>query len=239
MVKRYGWKDEDLIKINLPRWDKYNVKGNKNLNLNIKGRIKNNSILIMFTWRELKSHKSSISPYYFNNITKLLANKFLLKELKKKNIILYFTMHRFLYFTKLKKNIDKLNKKNKNFILINQNEISECLSKVDLILTDFSSILFDLMYRNRPYIIYCPDIDDPNINISYSKAYYYMLNTMKKNKFGFKNVFFNINEAIKKIIYYVKQNFTIEEELKRFYMNFIPKRDISIPKFIQYLKILK
>ena len=52
--KKYGWDDENIIKINLPRWDKYN--NNKN-NLNIsdgKSNIYNNSIFIMFTWRKVK-----------------------------------------------------------------------------------------------------------------------------------------------------------------------------------------
>ena len=236
LTKRYGWKEKDLIKMNLPRWDKYNFREKDSLSLKNEGRIKHNSILIMFTWRGIK-HGEKISPFYFSNITELITNELLLKELKKKKITLYFTMHRFLYF-KYVKQFNKI-QNNNNFVFINQREISEALSKIDLIVTDFSSVVFDIIYRNKPFIIYFPDLDEPNINIIYRKTYRNVIKIMKKNQFGFKNVCFNIHEAIKKIIFYVKNNFTVEKELKPFYSSFIPKREIIIPKFIKYLKKLK
>ena len=235
LVKKYGWKDKDLIKINLPRWDKFNLKSNDTFYLQNEGRIKNNSILIMFTWREMNSMEK-ISPYYFKNISDLITNKKLSKELKKKNVTLYFSMHRFLYF--YNKEIFRAIQNNSNFIFINQNEISECLSKVDLVVTDFSSVIFDVMYRNKTFVIYFPDFDEPNIDIIYTQNYSYVIRTMKKNQFGFKNVYFNINETVNKIIHYVKNNFTIEKELKQLYDSFIPERRESIPKFIEYLKKL-
>ena len=235
LAKKYGWKDEDLIKINLPRWDKYNYKNNNVLALKNNGRIKNNSILIMFTWREVMPHKR-ISPYYFNNITDLITNKILLKLLNNKNITLYFTMHRFLYFFNLKK-FQKL-KNHSNYIFINQNEISECLSKIDLIVTDFSSVVFDVMYRNKAFIIYFPDFDEPNIDKIYTQYYSYVIRAMKNNTFRFKNIYFTLNETIEKIIYYINNNFTIEKELKPFYESFFPEKGESIPTFIEYLKKL-
>ena len=235
IAKQYGWKDDDLIKINLPRWDKYNLKNNDILPLKNDEGIKNNSILIMFTWRSVMPNKS-ISPYYFNNITKLITNDVLLKELNNKNITLYFSMHRFLYFMYLEK-FQSL-KNHSNFIFIKQNEISECLSKVDLIVTDFSSVVFDVMYRNKTFIIYFPDFDEPNIDSIYKQDYSYVIRAMKKNKFGFKNVFYTVKEVIEKIIYYVDNNFIIEKELKSFYDVFFPERGESIPKFIEYLKKL-
>ena len=235
LAKRYGWKEEDLIKINLPRWDKFYFLNKDIFFLKNEDRIKYNSILIMFTWRGIKSGEK-ISPYYFSNITDLMTNELLLNELKNKNITLYFTMHRFLYFKYAKQY--KKKQHYSNFVLINQREISETLSKIDLIITDFSSIVFDIMFRYKPFIIYFPDLDEPNIDIIYTKSYRNIIKNMRKNKFGFKNICFNINETIKKIIYYVKNNFTVENELKPFYDSFIPKRGLSIPKFIRYLKKL-
>ena len=97
LPKRYGWKDDDLIKINLPRRDKFYFLNKDILSLKNEGRIEYNSILIMFTWRG-KNPGKKISPFYFSNITDLMANQLLLKELKINNITLYFTKHRFLYF---------------------------------------------------------------------------------------------------------------------------------------------
>ena len=216
LAKKYGWKDEDLIKINLPRWDKFNSKIKDILHLKNGVKIKSNSILIMFTWRELR-HGEKISPYYFKNISNLITNEILSKELKKRKITLYFTIHRFLYFSN-KKKFQKI-KKHNNFVFINQNQISESLGKVDLIITDFSSVIFDVMYRNKPFIIYFPDFDEPNIDKIYSKNYFYVIRRIKENRFGFKNVFFNINDTVNKIIYYVKNHFIVENNYVKIKLN--------------------
>jgi hypothetical protein len=93
IAKKYGWEDENIIKINLPRWDKYN---NEILsNLNDTNEFKTQSILFMFTWRNLKS-KKDISPYYIKNIISLLTNSNLEETLSKNNITLYFTFHRYI-----------------------------------------------------------------------------------------------------------------------------------------------
>ena len=67
LTKFYGWKDVDIIKINLPKWDKY-------INyINIKSK----SIFIMFTWRALSKNKK-IGQDYINNIMELINNKILI-----------------------------------------------------------------------------------------------------------------------------------------------------------------
>ena len=158
---KYGWTEDSIIKIGLPRWDIfYNYDFfNKNK------IIKNNSIFMMFTWRDLKKYKT-ISTYYFKNIMNLLKNSELYKNLELYNTTLYFTLHH---------NIDKSSYLlyNKHFIkYIEQEQILECLTKSDLIITDFSSIIFDIMIRFKPYIIYIPDSEDPKISKIYNKNYF-------------------------------------------------------------------
>ena len=90
IAKKYGWKDEDLIKSNLPRWDKYNndsfhkIYFSENLKNN---SINSNSIFVMFTWRYVKKNHT-VSPDYIKNIINLLCNDKLNKYLIKYNIIL-------------------------------------------------------------------------------------------------------------------------------------------------------
>ena len=55
MAKKHGWKDENIIKINLPRWDKYNNELLSSVNLN--NKFKTQSMLFMFTWRNIKPKK--------------------------------------------------------------------------------------------------------------------------------------------------------------------------------------
>ena len=226
LAKKYGWTDKNIIKLNLPRWDKYN-NNQKNTMIN------NNSIFVMFTWRETLK-KKHISPYYLNNIANLIKNDFLGKEMNKNNITLYLSLHRLIY-KEYEKIFQTLSKKTTYIKLINQNEISECLSKTNLIVTDFSSIVFDIMYRRKPFIIYIPDSKDPKIKDIYTRDYYDLIESMNNGTIYFENIFFNINQTINKIIYYLNNNFTIETNLIKFYDSFQFKSENNINKFINYL----
>ena len=226
VAKKYNWTDENIIKINLPRWYKYDLF-EKNQNK----EIKNKSIFVMFTWRNINSNKT-ISFDYINNIEKLINNEILIKSLKDNHIILYYTLHhQFL-------NYKELFQLNNYAIFINENEISNILSKTNLIVTDFSSIIFDLIYRKKPYIIFIPDSNDPLIETKYTKEYYQLIKDMKNNKIKFENKFFTVEKVINKIIYYINNNFELEQKLKKFYDSFEFKHENSINKFIDYLKNL-
>ena len=235
IAKKYGWKNEDIIKINFPRWDKYNDY--KIYSSEYKEKLKNNSIFIMFTWRAFKENKH-ISTYYLKNIANLLKNNNLNKELTKNNIILYFTLHRFILKNQKKFYINIM-KKNKYIKFIKQKEISECISKTNLVVSDFSSIIFDLIYRRKPILLYIPDSNDPQIKDLYYKDYYKIIYSMKNGKIYFENLYFNLSEVINKINYYINNNFKLEPKLQKFYDSFELKRGNNINKFIKYLKNLK
>ena len=204
---KYGWKYNDIIKFGLPRWDVFF----ENINSYIKkDNIQNNSIFIMFTWRELKKDEK-ISKYYFTNILELINNKILGETLKSKNIRLYFSLH---HNIEQYKYIFRINRNTK---YIKQEEILECLKISDLVVTDFSSIIFDVIVRNKPYILYIPDSEDNELIKKYNKTYYDIINGLKNRTIYFENIFFNINETICEILYYIKNNFLLDEDLKLFY----------------------
>ena len=48
---------------------------------------------------------------------------------------------------------------------IKQDQISDVLAQTDLVVSDFSSVIFDLMYRRKLFVMYIPDSEDPNLNI--------------------------------------------------------------------------
>ena len=191
IAKKYGWTDNNIIKINPPKWDKYKYYNNTN-----KEKIKRNSIFVMFTWREMKP-KFNISEYYINNIFKFINNKELIDVLTKKNITLYFTLHH-----KVKRLKSHFNTSTTVKYIV-EKDIFECLTKTNLIITDFSSILFDMICRKKPYIIYIPDANDPKVKNIYNKNYYETIELFKKNIFTFKNQYFDLKEAINKTIYYI------------------------------------
>ena len=223
---KYGWKYNDIIKFGLPRWDIFF----ENINSYIKkDNIQNNSIFIMFTWRELKKDEK-ISKYYFTNILELINNKILGEALKSKNISLYFSLH---HNIEQYKYIFRINRNTK---YIKQEEILECLKISDLVVTDFSSIIFDIIIRNKPYIIYIPDSEDQEIIKKYEKRYYDIINGLKNRTIYFENIFFNINETIYEILYYIKNNFLLDENLKLFYKCFNFKGGKNAINIINYLK---
>ena len=184
-AKKYGWKDANIIKIGLPRWDILEKNNNK-----IKP-FQNQSIFIMFTWRDI-NEGNNISQYYLKNIIKLINNYSLNIILKENNITLYFCLHHMMEEYK------QLFSINKNIKYINQNQIIECLIKSDLIITDFSSVIFDFIIRKKPYIIFIPDSNDLNLKKIYSESYYNKINYLK-NGSVFQNIFIKLNDTVDKI----------------------------------------
>lgn len=170
-----------------------------------------------------------ISSFYINNITELINNKVLNQFIEKYNITLYFSIHHML--KKYKTNI----KVNKYIKYINQNQISDCLMKSNLLITDFSSVIFDMIYQNKPYIIYIPDIDDKNIEYIYDQGYYDIINGLKNESIYFENKCFSINETVNKIIYYINNNFNLDSNLLKFYDSFELKCKNNTQAFINYL----
>ena len=227
IAKKHGWKDNNIIKINPPKWDKY-----KYYNNTTNEKIKRNSIFVMFTWRQMKP-RFEISKYYIDNILKLINNKELIEALNKKNITLYFTLHHKI------KRLKRHFKTSKNIEYIVENDIFECLTKTNLVITDFSSIIFDMICRKKPFIIYIPDANDPQIKNIYKKNYFNTIELFKKKSFNFVNKFFELHDAIKKSIYYINNNFKLEEKIKKFYKKFSFENGNNTKKFIEYLEKLK
>ena len=225
-AKTFGWNDDNIIRIGLPRWDiflKYDSNFTKDENINKK------SIFIMFTWRDLNQNKS-ISKFYFKNIFSLLDNQKLNHVLKIKNYTLFFSLHHMIEQYKL------LFYKNKIIKYVNQDQIIDCLTKSSLLVSDFSSILFDIMARKKPFIIYIPDCEDPDLYYIYNMYYYNIINNLKNGSIKFENVFFNIKNAIDKIIYYINNNFKLDLKLKQFYEQFNLFGGNNTSNFIKYVK---
>ena len=231
LAVRKGWEEENIIQINLPRWDRYS-----NSNYFLSGNITSNSILIMFTWRYTKwwMGYQDLSEMYHANIVNLLEDEELGEALKKKNMTLYFTLHRYVNRRFLKRYNETINKIS-YLKFLNQNEISECLSKTKLVVSDFSSVIFDLMSRDKPFVIYVPDENDKNINKLYTGDYIRLIQDFRKGKITFANKCESVKQTVAKIIYYINNNFQLEPKLKDFYKSFNFKTKNNTNEFIDYL----
>ena len=233
IARKMGWKDEDIIKINLPRWEKYN----SDFILKNKKIIENNNIFMFFGWRHVKKDKL-ISIFYFKNIKNLLKSELIKKEIEKKNKSLCFSIY-YTFVNKYKNQFKNILKKNKYIKFIEKDEISEYIKKTSLFVTDFSSIIFDIIYRRKPFIIYIPDGNDPQIKDIYENEYYDLIQSLKNRTIIFENIYTDINQAINKIIYYINNNFILEKTLEDFYNSFGFTNENGITKLIEYLKKLK
>jgi hypothetical protein len=225
-----GWKEKDLIKICLPKWDRLDTFKTKKF-----GR-KNKSIFFFFTWRNWHKNTTDevkLKSDYFQNIKELMNNKLLKKILDNDFITLIFCFHHMLDLYK-----NKLNFENNKIKFIKQNEIFHYIKKSNLLVTDFSSIIFEFMYQNKPYVMFIPDSEDPNITKYYSQEYFNLIKDLREDKIKFMNKFFNINKAVNKIIYYIKNDFQVEKSLSNFYQSFNLTCGNNTMKFINYLENL-
>ena len=235
IAKKYGWKEKNIIKICLPKWDKYN-------NILDKGKIHEHSIFIFFTFRQFKNgisliqnKKVGISKYYINNILNLLNNTKLNKSLNKNNITLFFGLHQML--NPLKEYI----KEKFPFVkIIKNNLISDCLMNSSLLVTDFSSVAFDFIYQKKPVIIYIPDYEDPNIKDLYSDEYFNIIKSLGNKTIYFENQFYQSKDVANKILFYINNKFKLEKNIDKFYDSFEFKcKKNNIQYFIDYIKNLK
>ena len=227
IAKKYGWKRKNIIKLGLPKWDLF-----YNYSLKMRTKLKEKCIFMMFTWRKLREGKK-ISSYYFKNIFRILNNFMINKLLIAYNVSLYISLHHNLLKDQ---NLIKGKTKAK---YINQEEIVNCLMKCNLVISDFSSVIFDFMYRKKPFIIFIPDSEDINIKDLYDDDYFHIINSLKNDSIPFENKFFNVKDIINKIKYYIRNNFHLDLKLKNLYKSFNLNHKNNINNFIVYLKSLK
>jgi CDP-glycerol glycerophosphotransferase (TagB/SpsB family) len=231
IAKKYGWKEENIIKIGYPKWDSYNfLKGIIEQN----GERQRKSIFLMFTWRDIKPGKQ-ISKYYLRNIFKILNSKRLNRIIFNYRIIIYFTFHHMLNWAKIR----IMAQRRKILKYVRPGNISEVLSRTYLIISDFSSVIFEIIYRKKPFIIFVPDANDPNIINLYNQEYYDIINGLKNGSIYFENKFFDVDSAIDKIIFYIRNNFKLEGNLMKFYSDLGLKGTNNTMTFVEYLKDLK
>ena len=79
------------------------------------------------------------------------------------------------------------------------------------------------------------------IEKKYDKPYFDIINGLKNGSIDFENKFFDLKNAIDKIIFYINNNFKLDKKLKHFfkYFNFKCKAKNHTISLINYLKQLK
>lgn len=144
--KHLGFKSQNLRKIGYPRWDTF-----KNLPAN-----KERKILFFPTWRgwvdKLNDSEFIISEY-FQKIQELMQSKQLQEFLESENAVFEVFLHpNMRRFTPLLMD----GTSNDNIRVLNPDEVSiaQLENESDLIISDYSSVVWDFAVQKKPVIFY-------------------------------------------------------------------------------------
>ncbi len=139
-MERGGYKEQDIIKNGLMRWN--NVQ-------NMAPKQKEKSIFIFFTTRRYLSTMPDVSKsVYIKEIISLLKDKKLQQTLSKAQIKLKTALHHSAREV-LKKVFDDLNVE-----IISEDDIFKVKQEASLLITDYSSMCFEFFLQGKPVIFY-------------------------------------------------------------------------------------
>ena len=193
--KYFGYNKNEIAITGFARWDVLEDKS--------AGR---REILMMPTWRnwldDVDSKKFKESEYYKNYMALLNSEK-LNNILESNDVKLKFYIH-----PKFKDYIGnfEINAERVELIPFESQPLNELMMECNMLITDYSSVSWDVYYMNKPVIFYQFDIDTyMNTHGSYMD--------MKHDLFGDRTE--DVNELINLIEKYIKKDFKMEEKYAR------------------------
>lgn len=135
-----------------------------------RGNHPSNEILVMPTWRGStypQGEQFYDTPYY-RQFQSLLNNPQLLRLLEEKDMKLLFYPH-----IELQKELDKFTSPSERIILASWRDydVQTLLMRCNLLITDYSSVHFDVAYMEKPIIYYQFDMEDFR-KFSYQEGYF-------------------------------------------------------------------
>jgi CDP-glycerol glycerophosphotransferase (TagB/SpsB family) len=151
IINNFGYKDEEIIITGLSRWDVLTDQSN--------GKA---TILLMPTWRvwmdDLPEDKF-IQTEYYRQYEALLNSDNLERMLEMYDISLNFFIH-----PKFKTYIEQFSSDNKRVKIYQFGEtpLNQLLMQASLLITDYSSVSWDMYYQKKPVIFYQFDLEDYN-----------------------------------------------------------------------------
>lgn len=189
LLNRYfNYPASRIIYSGLARWDKVTSK--------------RKYIFIYFTFRSylLKSGSDRKDCLYYKNIRELATNQKLKEICRKNNIKLCFALHHETErFT-----ADLYN----DIHFVNQNDIGKIKNEAALLVTDYSSMCFDFMVKNKPVIFFRLD---KNEEIMDEESFSNNLNIERLND-KICNVVYDVDHVIDLITKYIINGFEISKE---------------------------
>lgn len=204
----------------LPRWDKLSPHQSDKPHRNI---------FVFFTWRTSFIHDKRLLGIYTKRISDFVSQ---LQELikDKSDISLHIGLHHALLLHNPQYDFNSFG----NARIVPTNEISSMIRDTDLFITDYSSICFDLMYRNVPTIFYRFDSD-----LIYSNSMDNEIRDtiMDKDRLLY-NCCYNKQMTLKLVNKYIENNFVLDEEIKQKNNEIFWERGNNCKRLMAYSEML-
>lgn len=224
LLKYYSYDSKDLIRAGMSRLDKLKKSENSK---------KEKRILIALSWRTnlvgiLNSKTLKRELYvnlfkeseYFIETEKLFKSKQLEKVINKNNLKIHFMSHpNFRDYNKYYNNIN-------NIRFVDSADPKD----YSLIITDYSSIVFDYVYSEIPVLYFVPDYELFKAGVSHN---YNKLDLPLEEGFG--ALTFNSKNLILELEKIIKNNFQIEKKYKNRYESFFLSKNNQREKIYNYL----
>ena len=206
LVSEFGYPEGVIQYTGLCRFDNL-IRGNK----------PSNEILVMPTWRGWKYPQGEqfYNTAFYRHFQSMLENPSLLSLLEDRDLKLIFYPH-----IELQKELDKFKSPSERVILASWQDydVQDLLMRCKLLITDYSSVFFDVGYMEKPVIYYQFDVDD-FLKYHYQKGYF----SYEKHGFG---PVVKTEEALVNAIYEcVGNDFRMQKKYRDRLEAFYPVRD--------------
>ena len=204
------YKNESFYIAGLPRFDRFqNSKKNKS---------EKDCILISFTYR-LYNNEIYEQSLFKKNLIKLINDESLISFLNDNNVDLIISQHH--HDVRRGRQLKK-----KELIYAKyceQKNLSHYIEQCSLYITDFSTVSFDFMFQNKPVLFYFLDAND---TIDFDDKKYMKIE--ENYNIYFENVFYNQEQLIQNIKYYVINKYKLKEGLvNKYNQMFYIKKNIT------------
>lgn len=204
-IKKWGYDDSEVVSTGYARWDSYTDKTSE---------LPYHQIFMMPTWRksmEGMTKEQFINTEFYREYQSFLKSPELKKVLTENNTRLAFFLHPYFKNYVELFDIDESFTDKYGYLDV---DMGEEIMKSSMMVSDYSSVVWDMFYLEKPVIFYQFDQED------YLKSEGAYLN-YEKDLFG--DVVFNSKQVVDTIIKYVESGFVEETQyaqLRTKYMNF-------------------
>ncbi len=176
----------------------------------------NNQILILLTWRDWLSQKNATEfekSQYFKKIYELITHPKLISFIQTHKTKIIMCLHH-----KMHKHLNMLDKSIEiEMVQMNNTDIQQLIIKSDLMVTDYSSASFDMLYQKKPVLFYW--FDQQQFFASRGGPLVCPINGIPGP------ILNNANDLINTIIEYKNNNFKISQEQLRTSRKFFSHTD--------------